>query len=125
MTEYKKTAALDWEDVRCFSALARYGSVGATARALDVTDETVTRRIANLEATLDCELFTRGARGFTLSAAGATALAEAAQMEMAACALVQTHAVHSRTPGSTSAGPRGRGSSAPTVSDKVRGRQKT
>jgi DNA-binding transcriptional LysR family regulator len=121
MTENKKTAVLDWEDVRYFSALARHGSVVATARALNVTDETVKRRIANLEATLDYELFTRGARSFSLSAAGATALAEAAQMEMAAGALVQIRALHRRPAGLSGARPRGHGSFASPVSDRVRG----
>ena len=86
MTDKKRTA-VDWEDIRFFSALARNGTLAATARSLKVTHATVARRLANFESTLGRPLFTRGAQGFALNAAGAAALAEAAQMEMAACAL--------------------------------------
>jgi DNA-binding transcriptional LysR family regulator len=87
MPHKKGTALLDWEDVRFFTALARHGTLAAAARALKATHATVSRRLASLEATLGHSLFTRNARGYALNAAGASALAEAAQMEMAACAL--------------------------------------
>src|SRR5215831_11417984 len=86
MTDKKRTA-VDWEDIRFFTALARHGTLAATARTLKVTHATVARRLANFEAALGRPLFTRGSDGFALNAAGAAALAEAAQMEMAACAL--------------------------------------
>lgn len=87
MTEKKRAASVDWEDVRFFTALARHGTLAATARTLKVTHATVARRLASFEATLGRPLFSRGANGFALNAAGAAALAEAAQMEMAAVAL--------------------------------------
>ena len=87
MTDRKHTASIDWEDVRFFTALARHGTLAATARSLKVTHATVARRLASLESSIGRPLFTRGAEGFALNAAGAAALAEAAQMEMAACAL--------------------------------------
>src|SRR3954453_20802801 len=83
----KKRSAVDWEDVRFFTALARHGTLAATARSLKVTHATVARRLANFEGTLGRPLFTRGSSGVALNAAGAAALAEAAQMEMAVCAL--------------------------------------
>src|SRR3954471_11277696 len=83
----KKQSSVDWEDVRFFTAVARHGTLAATARSLKVTHATVARRLASFEAALGRPLFTRGAAGFALNAAGAAALAEAAQMEMAACAL--------------------------------------
>jgi DNA-binding transcriptional LysR family regulator len=89
MTDKKRSASLDWEDVRFFTALARHGTLAATARALKVTHAAVSRRLASLEATLGHSLFKRNPRGFALNAAGASALAEAAQMEMAACALTE------------------------------------
>ena len=92
MTDKKRSAALDWEDVRFFSALARHRTLAATARAEKVTHATVARRVASLEATLRNPLFTRNAQGFSLNAAGAAVLAEAAQMEMAACALTEKRA---------------------------------
>jgi len=89
MTDKKRTASLDWEDVRFFAALARHGTLAGTARGLKVTHATVARRLANLESTLGQSLFSRNASGFSLNSTGATALAEAAQMEMAACALME------------------------------------
>jgi DNA-binding transcriptional LysR family regulator len=99
MTDQKRTALLDWEDVRFFAALARHATLAATARALKVTHATVSRRLANLETTLGLALFSRSAHGFALNAAGAAALAEVAQMEMAACALMER-----REPAGTVAG---------------------
>jgi DNA-binding transcriptional LysR family regulator len=87
MTAKKGIATLDWEDVRFFAALARHGSPAATARTLKVTEAAVSRRLASLEAMLGSPLFTRRSRGYALTDAGVSVLAEAAQMEMAACAL--------------------------------------
>lgn len=87
MTGNKCTTTFDWEDVRFFAALAHHGSLSATARALKVQDATVLRRLTRLEAKLGSPLFIRKGRGLALTATGVAALAEAAQMEMAACAL--------------------------------------
>jgi DNA-binding transcriptional LysR family regulator len=87
MAVQKRTAGLDWEDVRFFAALARQGTLAATARNLGVTHATVARRLANLEAALGHPLFSRHRDGYRLNAAGAAALGEAAQMELAAGAL--------------------------------------
>src|SRR5690242_6236381 len=103
MTDKKRSAreqAVDWEDIRFFTALARHGTLAATARSLKVTHATVARRLANFEAALGRPLFTRGAGGFALNAAGAAALAEAAQMEMAACALADRREVAGTISGS-------------------------
>lgn len=88
MTGQKSNPTFDWEDVRCFAALARHGTLAATSRSLKVNPATVLRRLARLEAMLGSPLFTRNARGYALTAAGVSALGEAAQMEMAACALM-------------------------------------
>jgi len=80
---------LNWEDVRFFAALARHRTLAATARALDSTAAQVERRLVHLESTLGHPLFTRSAGSFRLNAAGSAALAEAAQMEMAACSILQ------------------------------------
>ncbi|HLA71728.1 MAG TPA: LysR family transcriptional regulator, partial [Steroidobacteraceae bacterium] len=111
----KRTASLDWEDVRFFAALARHATLAGTARALKVTHATVARRLANFEATLGQALFTRGAHGFSLNAAGATALAEAAQMEMAACALLEKREPASSVAGAAGAPALSRGSSGARV----------
>ncbi|MEO8016640.1 MAG: LysR family transcriptional regulator [Pseudomonadota bacterium] len=99
MTDKKSTAQLDWEDVRFFTALARVGTLAATARSLKVTHATVSRRLARLELTLGHPLFKRHAQGYSLNAAGAAALAEAGQMEMAASALTEKRATAGQVSG--------------------------
>ena len=81
--------SLDWEDIRFFAALARHHTLALTATNLRSTPATVERRLAHLERSLGYPLFTRSGGGFKLNAAGAAALAEAAQMEMAVCSLLQ------------------------------------
>jgi len=81
--------SLDWEDIRFFATLARHHTLALAAAALNTTATHVERRLAHLERTLGYPLFTRASSGFRLNAAGAAALAEAAQMEMAACSLLQ------------------------------------
>jgi DNA-binding transcriptional LysR family regulator len=78
---------LDWADVHVFAALARYGSLSATARALAVNHATVARRLAGLERALGTKLFERRPTGYELTAAGRRALEPAAAMEDAADAL--------------------------------------
>jgi LysR family transcriptional regulator, transcriptional activator for dmlA len=89
MTNNTRLASLDWEDVRVFTVLARQRTLAATAQALQTSPTAVTRRLDRLESALGYALFTRSAGRFTLNRAGASALADAAQMEMAACSLVQ------------------------------------
>ena len=98
------SATLDWEDVRFFTVLARRRTLTASARDLEVPLAQVSRRLTNLEATLGVRLFTRRARGFSLNAEGAMTLAEAAQMEMAACSLLcRSRAAARSTPGDLNA----------------------
>lgn len=92
MKAHRALDALDWEDIRYFAALARHRTLGATALALGTTKARVERRLGHLERALDYPLFTRSAGNFRLTRAGAAALAEAAQMEMAACSLLQKRA---------------------------------
>jgi len=89
MTNNLRLASLDWEDVRAFTALARLRTPAATAQALQSSPAAVVRRLDRLESTLGYPLFTRGANRFVLNRDGAAALTDAAQMEMAACSLVQ------------------------------------
>lgn len=80
---------LDWSDVRVFAALARHGSLSATARALAVNHATVARRFANLEQTLGTKLLERRPTGYKLTAAGRQALEVASAMEHSAAMLQQ------------------------------------
>jgi DNA-binding transcriptional LysR family regulator len=87
----KQDVVLDWEDIRYFAALARHGTLLGAARRLKATPEIVARRLESLERTLGYAVFTREAGALVLNSAGAAALGEAAQMEMAACSLLQKH----------------------------------
>jgi DNA-binding transcriptional LysR family regulator len=84
-----RLASLDWEDIRVFAALARHRSLAVTARSLATSPAAVETRLTRLEALLGYPLFARNAATFTLNRAGAEILAEAAQMEMAACSMLQ------------------------------------
>jgi DNA-binding transcriptional LysR family regulator len=89
MPDRFRTGRIDWEDVRYFSALARYGSLSATARALAVNHATVARRLAALEQALGTKLFKRRPTGYELTAAGRNALEAAGAMESAAVTLTR------------------------------------
>lgn len=86
--------ALDWEDARFFVALARHGSLSATARALGVNHATVARRIAGMEQALGARLFERRPDGYGLTQAGHHALEAADAMEKAARRLFRRHEGH-------------------------------
>jgi DNA-binding transcriptional LysR family regulator len=77
MADKKRTEPLDWEEVRYFVALARHGTLSATARALRVNHATVARRIASLETLFGRTLFDRRAKGYVLTAVGKAVLGEA------------------------------------------------
>ncbi len=89
MPDRFRTARLDWEDARYFAALARHGSLSATARALGVNHATVARRIAALENALRVKLFERWPSGYNLTVAGRNALSATEAMESAAGALTR------------------------------------
>lgn len=67
-------------------ALARHGTLSATARALGVNHATVSRRVAALETALGRLLFDRRADGYALTADGQALVEEAGAMEAAALA---------------------------------------
>jgi DNA-binding transcriptional LysR family regulator len=79
----------DWEDIRHFVALARHGSLSATARALSVNHATVARRVEALERTLGHKLVERRPSGYVLTAQGLLTLANANRMEAAAAAMAR------------------------------------
>ncbi|WP_029002345.1 LysR family transcriptional regulator [Azorhizobium doebereinerae] len=80
----KFRTAPHWEDLRFFIALARHGSLSATARVLGVNHATVSRRITGLETALGARLFERTGSGYALTEAGRRVLEDAAPMEQAA-----------------------------------------
>jgi DNA-binding transcriptional LysR family regulator len=89
MPDRKRTSNLDWEDIRYFVALARHGSLSATARSLRVNHATVARHVASLEALLGRALFERRADGYPLTAEGKAVLDEASAMDNAALGVLR------------------------------------
>jgi DNA-binding transcriptional LysR family regulator len=80
----KKRTEPDWQDLRIFLALARLGSLSATARMLCLNHATIARRLQSLEATLGEKLVERRPTGYLLTAAGRRVLAAASDMDAAA-----------------------------------------
>jgi DNA-binding transcriptional LysR family regulator len=72
---------MDWDDLRYFLAVARHGTVTAAARALEVAQPTVGRRVTSFEARLGAKLFVRSPAGWGLTAVGRGMLAHAERME--------------------------------------------
>lgn len=58
-------------EMQVFLAVAQAGSLAAAARALQLSQATVTRSVTRLEQRLDSTLLLRGPRGVSLSPAGA------------------------------------------------------
>lgn len=67
---------MDWDDFRYFAAVARSGSVRGAAQQLGVNPSTVTRRLEALEARLGVLLFTRSAKGLTITLEAADVIAQ-------------------------------------------------
>lgn len=94
----KKRTEPDWQDIRVFLALGRYGSLSAAARALSTNHSTISRRLKSLEASLGEKLVERRPEGYVLTPAGTQAMAAASDMETA---------VHTLGRGSPDGAPRG------------------
>jgi DNA-binding transcriptional LysR family regulator len=84
-----KGAAMDWDDLRVFLALARAESLTAAGKALKCDAATVGRRIARLEDALGAALFARSAQGYALTDAGARLVPHAERAEQAMAAVAE------------------------------------
>ena len=75
----------DWDDLRHFLAVARHGSSTAAARAMQLDQSTVQRRLAGLERRIGQSLVERHTTGYRLTAYGQALLphAERVEQEMA------------------------------------------
>jgi DNA-binding transcriptional LysR family regulator len=71
---------IPWEAVELLLAAAEHHSLARAAKALGVTQPTVSRRLAALEATVGETLFLRSVEGVALTAAGERLLAPARAM---------------------------------------------
>ncbi|WP_336492695.1 helix-turn-helix domain-containing protein, partial [Methylobacterium nigriterrae] len=66
LTAVADVSTLDWNDFRFFLAVARAGTVSAAARALQIDQATVGRKVAALEAALGLQLFERSPLGYLI-----------------------------------------------------------
>lgn len=83
----KPLTAFDWSLIQAFLVVAEEGSLSGAARVSGKSQPTLGRQIKSLEEGLGVSLFTRQARGFVLTEAGADLLPAALQMSEAAVAL--------------------------------------
>lgn len=67
--EWQRTA-FDWNQARAFLVTAEEGSLSAAARALGLTQPTLSRQVAGIEETLGVTLFERTSRALLLTQAG-------------------------------------------------------
>lgn len=77
---------MEWSDLRIFLAIARDGTLGAAARRLGLSQPTMGRRLAALEAAVNQTLFQRTSEGFVLTHEGTAVLAHAERIEEEALA---------------------------------------
>jgi DNA-binding transcriptional LysR family regulator len=77
----------DWNDLRHFLAIARVGSTQAAAKALQVNQSTVQRRLAALEEAIGDKLVERHPAGYRLTELGRKALPHAEAMEASVAAV--------------------------------------
>jgi DNA-binding transcriptional LysR family regulator len=76
----------DWNDLKYLLAVARHGSSTAAARALNVNQSTVQRRLAELERQLGHDLVERQQSGYRLTTLGEALLPHAESVASAAAA---------------------------------------
>ena len=79
-----KRSAFDWNQARAFLVTAEEGSLSAAARALGLTQPTLSRQVAGLEEALGVTLFERTSRALLLTQSGVQLLADFRTMGEAA-----------------------------------------
>ncbi|APR81775.1 Transcriptional regulator, LysR family protein [Minicystis rosea] len=77
---YHAEMNIPWDDLHVFLAVAEAGSLSAAARRLRMTQPTVSRRVAELEATVGEPLFVRAVDGASLTSFGERLLEPAKRM---------------------------------------------
>ena len=80
-TLQKRTASLEWDDLRCVLEIARAGSLSGAARAMAVEHSTVFRRLKGIEKRLGVKLFERTRAGYAPTPSGEMTAATASVME--------------------------------------------
>lgn len=90
---------MDWNDLKLFLAVARFGSIRAAAEELGLNQSTVNRRMDVLEHALKLQLFDATTRGHILTAQGQALVDAAAPMQAQADAVVQAARLLARQSG--------------------------
>lgn len=81
---------MDWDDLHTFLAIARHGTLSAAARALGVTQPTMGRRLAAMEARTGARLLQRLPGRYSLTPLGESVLGNAERIEAEALAAERT-----------------------------------
>ncbi|MGB3626062.1 MAG: LysR family transcriptional regulator [Henriciella sp.] len=81
------TIRFDWDKLRVFCAVAELGSMSAAAARVGESTPTVSRKIDDLEQSLNAQLFKRSTRGVELTEAGKKTYQYALAMSDAATAI--------------------------------------
>lgn len=92
-------ARLDWDHVRVFLAVARAGGQGRAAATLQLSEATIGRHLAALEAALGARLFDRLPNRLTLTGLGTKLLGLAEAMAESAAALERQALAAASEPG--------------------------
>ncbi|PVV08662.1 MAG: LysR family transcriptional regulator [gamma proteobacterium symbiont of Ctena orbiculata] len=92
-----RSVQFDWNLARAFLVTAEEGSLSAAARALELTQPTLSRQVAGLEEELGVALFERVGRGLEITPSGAELLEQVRAMGDAAGNLKLTAAGQSMT----------------------------
>jgi len=71
----------DWSDLRLFLAMSKHGSLSAAARAVKVSQPTLSRRLTALEEGLGTDLFVRSVDGLLLTPTGERLVEHAQRMQ--------------------------------------------
>lgn len=88
---------IDWNRAQAFLATAEAGSLSAAARQLGLTQPTLSRQVAALEAELDATLFERVGKKLVLTETGISLLEHARAMGEAATAMTLAASGHAQT----------------------------
>lgn len=72
---------MEWDDLRYVLAVHRAGTLAGAARALNISNVTVFRRIEHIEKTLGVRLFDRKRQGYVATPIGAEIIGQAEQVE--------------------------------------------
>lgn len=85
---------LDWDDLRFFLAVVRHRTLAAATKHLQVTQSTVSRRIASLQDGMGVRLLNRTAEGYVATLAGESIRAHVERIEAEVLSLERAVAGH-------------------------------